>query len=118
VFIFVSACCDAHFTFCTREVNLAPAEWRSVATQPTHVTTTSSFVTISQNTQIHIHIMGRLSTAVAAAGVDAGNLPEKLPNVSLIEALLPASWSSRSSKVRRIVTLHIQAQQLPSRGGE
>ena len=57
--------------------------------------------------------MGRLSTAVAAAGVDAGNLPEKLPNVSLIDALLPASWSSRSSKVSRIATLHMRAQQTP-----
>ena len=46
--------------------------------------------------------MGRLSTAVASVGVDAGNLPEELPNVSLIDALLPASWSSRSSKVSHI----------------
>jgi hypothetical protein len=74
-------------------------------------------VTISHNTQTHIHVMGRLSTAVAAAGVDAGNLPEKLPNVSLIEALLPASWSSRSSKVRRIITLHMQAQPAPPSAG-
>jgi hypothetical protein len=85
--------------------------------QPTQLTTTSYFVTIFKNTQTHIHIMGRLSTAVAAAGVDAGNLPEKLPNVSLIEALLPASWSFRSSKVRRILTLHMQAQRPPPAAG-
>lgn len=43
--------------------------------------------------------MGRLSTSVAAAGVDAGNLPEKLPNISLFDALLPRSWSrSKSDK--------------------
>jgi hypothetical protein len=39
--------------------------------------------------------MGRLSTAVAAIGVDAGNLPEKLPTISLWDALLPGSWSRK-----------------------
>lgn len=38
-------------------------------------------------------IMGRLATAVAAAGVDADNLPEQLPNISLLDVLLPSSWS-------------------------
>jgi hypothetical protein len=41
------------------------------------------------------HKMGRLSTAVAAIGVDAGNLPEKLPTISLWDALLPGSWSRK-----------------------
>jgi hypothetical protein len=61
------------------------------------------------NISIRIRIMGRLSTAVASAGVDADNLPEKIPNISLIDALLPASWSSRSSKkdkVRHITRSH------------
>jgi len=45
--------------------------------------------------------MGRLSTAVAAVGVDAGNLPEKLPTISLFDALLPGSWSrSKSSRTK------------------
>jgi hypothetical protein len=61
------------------------------------------------NISIRIRIMGRLSTAVASVGVDADNLPEKIPNISLIDALLPASWSSRSSKkdkVRNITQSH------------
>lgn len=41
------------------------------------------------------HKMGRLSTAVASVGVDAGNLPEKLPTISLWDALLPGSWSRK-----------------------
>ncbi|KAM0722846.1 hypothetical protein Q7P37_001044 [Cladosporium fusiforme] len=34
--------------------------------------------------------MGRLATTIAAAGVDADNLAEKLPRVSLLDALLPS----------------------------
>lgn len=81
--------------------------------------TTSPFPNDFYNTKHSIRVMGRLSTVVAAAGVDAGNLPERLPNVSLIDALLPASWSSRSSissKVRRILTFHASTTG-PSRGG-
>jgi hypothetical protein len=64
------------------------------------------------NISIRIRIMGRLSTAVASAGVDADNLPEKIPNISLIDALLPASWTSRSpkkDKVRHIARSHASA---------
>lgn len=43
--------------------------------------------------------MGRLSTAVAAVGVDAGNLPEKLPNISLWDAFLPRSKKVRNSHI-------------------
>jgi hypothetical protein len=55
------------------------------------------------NTSIRVRIMGRLSTAVASVGVDADNLPERIPNISLIDALLPASWSSRSSKNDKVM---------------
>jgi hypothetical protein len=49
--------------------------------------------------------MGRLSTAVAAVGVDAGNLPEKLPNISLWDAFLPHSKKVRNSHI--IVTYRL-----------
>jgi hypothetical protein len=74
-----------------------------------HRTPTSIVSETSNNSPFSIHVMGRLSTAVASAGVDADNLPERLPNISLIDALLPASWTSRSSKkdkVRHITRSH------------
>lgn len=47
--------------------------------------------------------MGRLATNVAAAAVDADNLPEKLPNISLLDALLPKPSKQKKNKARRAV---------------
>ena len=43
--------------------------------------------------------MGRLATEIAAAAVDANNLPPttKLPNVSVFDALLPRGWTDVGS---------------------
>ena len=60
--------------------------------------------------------MGRLATNIAAAAADADNMPptEKLPSVSLIDALLPrrfASIGSPSSK-DKVSRLHLTCEQL------
>lgn len=57
---------------------------------------------------IHNPTMGRLTTSIAAAGVDAGNLPEKLPNISFFDALLPASLSR--SKKSQVSPIHVASQ--------
>lgn len=57
--------------------------------------------------------MGRLATHIAAAAVDASNLPvpEKLPNISLIDALLPGRWSSFGSKKGKVSPkIHMSAR--------
>lgn len=60
--------------------------------------------------------MGRLATNIAAAAADADNMPptDKLPSVSLIDALLPrrlASIGSSSSK-EKVSRLHLTCEQL------
>lgn len=97
-------CSTLHSHLGFSSLTYAPSVCKSVATQPNSHCDHLIFPQNSLATpSTHINNdMGRLSTAVASAGVDAGNLPEKIPNISLIDALLPASWSSRSSKKDKV----------------
>ncbi|OQO12251.1 hypothetical protein B0A48_02892 [Cryoendolithus antarcticus] len=61
--------------------------------------------------------MGRLATAVAAAGADAINIPpiRELPRISLLDALMPKSWSDlgKAVKAAKASELLVQSYRKP-----
>ena len=50
--------------------------------------------------------MGRLTTSLAASATHADNMPGMLPNISMLDVLLPRSLAGSGSKRKVSLQLH------------